>query len=342
MRSLAYLGRGSHHAWTLVLALFCFSGCVNQGASPTLTSTPVANPIVVSSTPGPSFSPSPSKVVDSLAERRQTLERVSEIVQLARQDFPGESAVFFIDLESDLEFGFSEEKSFESASLMKLVIIAELHRRVQVGELELDAPMTLESKHIVGGSGDLKKLEPGLSFPLKVLAEKMITQSDNTATQMLTDLLTKEALDKSTKNLGLTGTTIQRDVYDFAAIDRGLDNYITAKDAAIFMKQLARDQLPGSKEIHSVLERQQRNDMIGSGIPEDVKVAHKTGELTGILHDVGIVYAPRGSYVLAMLSQNVADKKKAVDHFRTLSQEILKTYESEPAVSESAKDGEVH
>ena len=155
----------------------------------------------------------------------------------------------------------------------------------------------------------------------------MITQSDNTATQMLTDFLTKEALNKSTTNLGLTGTTINRDIYDFAAIDQGRDNYITARDAAFLMKEIARDELPGSKEIHAVLERQRRNDMIGKGFPEDLKVAHKTGELNGILHDVGIVYAPKGSYVLVLLSDGVSDKQKGIEVFANLSQDILKVYQ---------------
>lgn len=267
-------------------------------------------------------------MVDHKAEREQSLRDVAKAIEDARAEYPGKTGIVFVDIESGQSLKYDADKQFESASLMKLVVIAELYRLIQMGELDKDHPLTLQKKDIVGGSGDLKNLEPGMTFPVTVLAEKMITQSDNTATQMLTDFLTKDALEKSIKNLGLTGTTIKRDIYDFAAIDQGLDNYITAGDAAKLMGQIARDELPGADEIHSVLERQQRNDMIGHNFPKGTRVAHKTGELNGVLHDVGIVYAPRGVYVLAMLSDSVTDKTKAVRVFSDLSDKIFKIYQS--------------
>jgi len=287
----------------------------------------VATPIVIGKTPEPTNSP--TAVFDSRAERQLLLDSVAAVIKQARQDFPGQTGIYFIDMESDLKLDYDGERQFESASLMKLVVVAELYRLIQVGQLGLDHPLELKKEHIVGGSGDLKELEPGMTFPIRVLLEKMITQSDNTATQMLTEFLTKDALNKSTKNLGLRGTTINRDIYDFGAIERGQDNYITARDAAVLMEQLAREELPGSEEMHLILERQQRNDMIGAGIPEGLKVAHKTGELNNVLHDVGIVYAPKGSYVLAMLSDQVSDKPRAVQVFSKLSQDIFKIYESD-------------
>lgn len=291
-----------------------------------MTSTPVPTPIVVG-TPEPTDSPTPAQVVDAQADRDESLARVTSSIERAREDFPGTSSIHFLDIATNQMLDYGGEKQYESASLMKLVVIAEIYRRIHVGELEIEHPLILEREQIVGGSGDLKKEEPGQSFTVEVLVEKMITQSDNTATQMLTDFLSKDELNKSTTNLGLTGTSINRDIYDFAAIDKGKDNYITAIDAAKLLEQLAREQLPGSKDIHAILERQQRNDMIGSGFPEDVKVAHKTGELNGILHDVGIVYAPRGAYVLVLLSEDVTDKAKAVKVWSRLSQEILEIYQ---------------
>lgn len=334
MASFVHLGRETSRGWLLVcLAPLVFS--CNPKVDPGISSTPVPTPIVIgtpslSGTPSVTTSPTPAAVVNSNAERHELLERVREVVEASRAVFPGDTGVCFIDIVSDQKIEFEAEKKFESASLMKLVVIAEVFRRVQIGEMDLDQTLTLKAEQIVGGSGDLKNLEPGTAFPVRVLTEKMITQSDNTATQMLTDYLTKEALGKSTKNLGLTGTTIDRDVYDFAAIDQGRDNYITARDAGLLMEQLAREELPGSKEIHTILERQQRNDMIGSGLAQGVRIAHKTGELNGILHDVGIVYAPRGSYVLVLLSDNVSDKDLAIKEFSRLSQSILKLYTQEP------------
>lgn len=331
MTSFVHSGwRETYRQWVLVVCLVpLFLGCKNNSPDSDMSSTPVPTPIVVG-TPSPeAISPTPKPVVDNNERKEALMELVGDAIEKTREKFPGETGIYFVDIESDQSLGFNEDKQFESASLMKLVVIAEVFRRIQVGELELDQPLTLQASQIVGGSGDLKNQEPGMSFPISVLAEKMITQSDNTATQMLTDFLTREKLNESVKNLGLTGTTIDRDIYDFAAIDRGHDNYITAKDAGLLMKQLAREELPGSSEIHTILERQQRNDMIGAGFPPDIRVAHKTGELNGIVHDVGIVYAPRGSYVLVLLSDGVTNKELAIAAWAELSREIVKLYQQQ-------------
>ncbi len=321
-------GRDTLTRWLIFAVLLLLPGCGGKNQRPQISSTPVATPIVVGTTPVPSGTPTPKNMVDSTAQRELTMKQVAEAIGKARNRFPGNTGIYFIDVESNMSLDYDGDRQFESASLMKMVVIAELYRRIQMGKLELEQPLVLKQHQIVGGSGDLKGQEPGVAFPLRVLAEKMITQSDNTATQMLTDLLTKEALNKSTKNLGLTGTTINRDIYDFAAIDRGRDNYTTAKDMALLMKQLATEELAGSSDIHAILERQQRNDMIGADFPKDVRVAHKTGELTGILHDVGVVYAGKGPYVLAMLSDGVTNKAEAIDTFAQLSKEILTLYQS--------------
>jgi beta-lactamase class A len=69
--------------------------------------------------------------------------------------------------------------------------------------------------------------------------------------------------------------------------------------------------------------------MIGHDFPPGVRVAHKTGELNGIVHDVGVVYAPRGVYVLALLSDRVTDKERAIEIWAGLSSKILKMYQQE-------------
>lgn len=321
---------GGRHLSAVGVALsLLLSGCPSSPSDSGVNPHPSNTPIVVTGqTPEQSASPTPRVVVDRQAERAELLREVASLIEKAREDFPGRTAVVFIDFESDKTLDYEGSEQFESASLMKLIVIAELYRLVQVGQLDIDHPLTLEERHIVGGAGDLKDLEPGTTFSVKVLVEKMITQSDNTATQMLTDFLTKQALQKSIKNLGLSGTTVNRDVYDFEAIDRGLDNYITARDAARLLVQIAKEELPGSKEIHAVLERQRRNDMIGHDFPSGTRVAHKTGELTGILHDVGIVYAPKGAFVLALLSDQVRDRDKGVKVFGCLAYDILKLYQT--------------
>lgn len=323
-------GRGTRPAMATAFLLLGLVGCTGTSLSTDISSTPVATPIVVSSSPVPA-TPTPRQRPDPKAnEMRQ--KTISETISRARKSFPGHSAVIFADLDNDTRVEFEPEARFESASLCKLVILAELYRQFQMGTHTPDEMLVLLEKQKMGGSGHLKEAKEGSQHSLKSLAEAMITESDNTATQMLTDLLGKDKIQDGAKALGLNGTTMERDIFDFAAIDQGRDNYITAKDAASFLQQLARQELPGSQQMNEVLERQKRHDMIGKDFPPGVRVAHKTGELDGILHDAAIVYAPRGNFILVCLSDNVEDKEAAKKVWATMALDILKLY-SDPSPS---------
>jgi beta-lactamase class A len=317
-----------------VLLLFGLAGCKESPLSPTrISSTPVATPIVVSNSPVPS-TPTPRAPSDPQAnEIRQ--KQISEIISRARQTYPGHSAVIFSDLDNGTRAEFEPDVRFESASLAKLVILAELYRQFQMGVHTPEELLVLLEGQKVGGSGRLKNAKEGSQHSLKSLAVAMITESDNTATQMLTDLMGREKIQEGAKALGLDGTTVQRDIFDFEAIDQGRDNYITARDAAAFLQQLARQELPGSQQMSEILEGQKRNDMIGKDFPAGVRVAHKTGELNEILHDAAIVYAPRGNFVLVCLSDQVSDKEAAKKVWAGMALEILKLY-SGPTPSPSA------
>jgi beta-lactamase class A len=326
--------RGIRSAVAVVAAMASLAGCSGNPLSTSqISSTPVATPIVVSNTPAASGSPlteggtpppPPSPVDAQAIEQRRKV--ISDLIAGAREKYPGHSAVIFADLDNDTRVEFEPEARFESASLCKLLILAELYRQFQVGNHAPEESLVLLESQKMGGSGQLRHAKEGTQHSLQSLAEAMITESDNTATQMLTDLLTLEQIQEGTRALGLGDTTLQRDIFDFAAIDQGRDNYITARDAAAFLQQLAREELPGSRQMSEILERQKRNDMIGKEFPTGVRVAHKTGELDGILHDAAIVYAPRGNFILVCLSDQVVDKEVAKQVWAGLSLDILKLY----------------
>lgn len=307
----------------LVLFALAMAGCNDKLPGPDISSTPVATPIIISNEP---LNPTPSQTVPAPEPKDHLVERVGTTIEQAMKDFPGHSSVIFLDLESGAKLEYEEEAPFESASLMKLVVLAELYRQFQVGNRKPEDKLVLKATHKVGGSGSLKDAKIGTGYSLEDLARRMITESDNTATQMLTDTLGLKELNQSAKALGLTGTTIERNIYDFAAIDRGNDNYITGHDAGVLLRLLARDELPGSDSMHDILEQQKRNDMIGSQMPTGVRIAHKTGELNEILHDAGIVYAPRGAYILVMLGDKVTDKTRATETWAKLSQDVFTIY----------------
>ncbi len=211
------------------------------------------------------------------------------------------------------------DKTFEAASLVKLSILVELARRFEKGECKPDDTLVFEERFRVGGSGHLQKEPAGGQYRLADLAEWTITESDNVATDMLFDYLKLDSLEPAMRALGLKQMTVQRTIFAFEEIDKGRDNLISANDLAILLGKIARRELPRSDWMLEILQKTHRHDLLQAKLPKDLKVAHKSGELTGFLHDAGIIYAER-PYVLVILTS--ADKAGSERFIRGLSGEI--------------------
>jgi len=117
----------------------------------------------------------------------------------------GQVSVSFYDLGKNIAFSIDGNKKVLSASMIKLLILAELMR-----QLSLSQKITLTDSMRVGGDGILKVLASGHQFSLKELAKLMIVVSDNEATNILIDLLTMENINALGRNLALKETFLQR------------------------------------------------------------------------------------------------------------------------------------
>jgi beta-lactamase class A len=143
----------------------------------------------------------------------------------------------------------------------------------------------------------------------------MIQRSSNLATNTLIALVGAPRVDSTAHALGAVHMHVLRGVEDSAAFARGLNNTLTARDLATLMQAIARDRAatPAScRAMREVLLGQEFNTEIPAGLPPGTRVAHKTGQITGILHDAAIVYpAGRGPYVLVVLTGGIPDEHVA-------------------------------
>jgi beta-lactamase class A len=141
---------------------------------------------------------------------------------------------------------------------------------------------------------------------------------------MLTARVGMDRINGYMKSLGLTGTSIKRKIFDFDAMDRGEDNATTPGDMKklflILSTRAASD--PGAREMLFMLKSVERKDMLPSRLPGSVAVAHKTGELSGLLLDTGIVYYPPAPYILCLMGKEITDRDKAVRDMAELSLHI--------------------
>jgi beta-lactamase class A len=153
----------------------------------------------------------------------------------------------------------------------------------------------------------------GRSLTLRQLCEAMITVSSNFATNLLIEKLGVDNIRATTKALGATGMQVLRGVEDNKAFEKGLNNTTTARGLLVLLERLATSgavDATADAAMIEILKRQKFTDAIPAGLPAGTPVAHKTGNITRIQHDAGIVYAPR-PYVLVVLVRGLDDQSKA-------------------------------
>ncbi|HEY2338894.1 MAG TPA: serine hydrolase [Steroidobacteraceae bacterium] len=196
-------------------------------------------------------------------------------------------AVAFRTLDGKSEWLRRADESFHVASTMKVAVLIELYRQARHGDVRLDEPLMIRNEFHSLVDGSPFALDPqddtetelyraaGETRTLAQLSELMITVSSNLASNLLIDKLGVNNIRAGVHSLGADAMNVRRDL----AVDR-----------------------ESSRQMIAILERQTVNDRIPAGLPPGMRVAHKTGEITGIRHDAAIVFAAR-PFVLVILTR---------------------------------------
>jgi len=222
----------------------------------------------------------------------------------------GTFAVSAQEMRTKEKISINENLVFKSASVIKVPILVELFCRRDEGGLSLDDIIELKDEHKVEGSGVLKELHAGLRFTVLDLVTLMIVVSDNTATNMLIDRLEIESVTGRMRSFGLKDTVLARKMYDWEQAALGKENLCTPMDIALLLKLMAEGRISSkstSMEMLEIMAKQQCRERIPLLLPEGVRVANKTGSLTGVTHDVAVVTAPGHEYVLVIMAKDAAD-----------------------------------
>jgi beta-lactamase class A len=161
---------------------------------------------------------------------------------------------------------------------------------------------------------------------IRNLIHQMITVSSNLATNVLIGLVGAEKVTGTMRELGAHDIEVLRGVEDGKAFERGMNNRTNAYDLLLILEAIAEGRAvdPSSSEaMVDVLLAQQFGDVIPALLPPNVRVAHKTGNITGVEHDSGIVYLPDGrSYVLVLLSKDLKNVKEGKQALARVSKRI--------------------
>lgn len=234
--------------------------------------------------------------------------------------------VSYVDLAVPAEhagFKISGDVRMPSASMIKLLILAEFLDEVDQGVLSMEEPYTIRDSDIVGGTGS-KQGSAGQSFTLAELAHDMISESDNIATNVLIERMGMDAINAQAKKLGLKQTELNRLMMDEQAIANRIENFTSAEDLSRLLALIWRGDLvspEASAFALQALEDQIDNTGIRAGLPSDVVFAHKTGSLAQVRHDGGIVEADR-AYVLVVMCSGMPSEEEAHDAMAKVSEVV--------------------
>ena len=252
-----------------------------------------------------------------IAEKTQ--QRLEEIA--ARPQ--GVMGLVVEDLAGDHRFAVNEDRQFPQASAIKIPILLTLLKQAHEGKVDLKAMHWVEKKSQVQGSGILGELgDRTTQMSTEDLAVLMIVLSDNTATNMLIDLVSMKNVTDTMFSLGAEETRLQRRMMDTAATARGDENLSTPADAARILRMLHEGKFV-SREVsdHALaILRKPKSGDIKAALPENISVAFKPGAVPGVATEWALVELKGRPYiVIVMGSHGVGDE------FKTATREISKT-----------------
>ncbi len=200
-----------------------------------------------------------------------------------------------------------------AASLIKVPLcmaaLASDQQRQRTGNgLNLVATFTLRDEDRVDGEGDFDQAPTGTVASYATLIGHALRESDNTASNALIAALGMEEVNAfmHAAPLSLETTVLRRRFMDWAAAAAGHENTTTAREMSQVFALLQRERDRYAALLYWLIVSPYR-DKLPAGVPDAVPVAHKVGDLPGVEHDVGIVYAPDGPYIVALLASDVPD-----------------------------------
>lgn len=255
---------------------------------------------------------------------------------LSKQE--GTFAVAFKDLQTGEEILIREKESFHAASTMKTPVMIEVFKQARDGKFSLNDSVIIknEFKSIVDGSAfSLDSIEDSEHLLYKQVGKKkllsdlvhdMIIVSSNLATNLVIELVDAKNIMETMRSYGAYDIQVLRGVEDDKAYKQGLNNTTTAYDLMLIFEKIGKGEAvspEASEAMVDILLDQQFNEIIPAKLPKDVKIAHKTGSITSVHHDSGIVYLPDGrKYVLVILSKGFKEEPTANEAMASVSEMI--------------------
>lgn len=224
------------------------------------------------------------------------------------------------DFKTKDSFAYQENESFYAASIIKIPVMAAVFAHIYEGKCRLNDNIQIHEEDYVPGDGILNHLSAGKEWTIYDLLVLMIIESDNTATNVLIDLIGIENIKSHMTSWGFKTSQLNHKLQISPDRKPGEFNVITPNEINHFLIQLASGKVVSMKACDmmiKILKQQKMNDLLPSLLPDiegpigmipSWEAAHKTGYVNGVEHNVGLFYFPGHTYAISVLSKNIPNR----------------------------------
>ena len=277
--------------------------------------------IITSAAPN-SFSQSlailPSAVDDKPAPK------LDDQVKALVASFKGKVTLYAKNLDTGETYALNADERVRTASTIKIAVMIEAFARVNEGKAKWTDEVVLTKEKKVSGSGILSELSDGLHLTLRDAVNLMMMLSDNTATNLVLDVLTTDAVNARMESLAFKNIKINRKVMSGGESQAGKDpenkkyglGFATPHEMVLVMEKLERGEIINpavSKEMIDLMKREQARYAIGRSL-WDLPLASKYGALDRLRSAIGIIYSKKGKIAMAISCDDMPEIMWSVDN----------------------------
>ena len=238
--------------------------------------------------------------------------------------FKGRVSLFAKNLDTGQTYTLNGDERVRTASTIKIAVMVEAFARVAEGRAKWTDEVVLTKEKKYGGSGILYELSDGLRLTLRDAVNLMMLVSDNTATNLVLEVLTTDAVNARMESLGFNQIKIMRKVGSGGESKAGKDpenkrfglGMATPREMVLLLEKLERGEVvssAASKEMIDLMKREQGRYAIGRSL-WDVPIASKYGALDHLRSSIGIIYSKKGKIAMAISCDDMPEVMWSVDN----------------------------
>ena len=254
----------------------------------------------------------------------QSQARLDDQVKPLVASFKGKVSLFAKNLDTGETYALNPDDKVRTASTIKIAVMIEAFARVAEGKIKWTDEVVLTKEKKVSGSGILTEMSDGLHLTLRDAVNLMMILSDNTATNLVLQVLTTDAVNARMESLGFKNIKIMRRIGSGGESVAGKDpenkkyglGMATPHEMVLVMEKLERGEIisaAASKEMIDLMKREQGRNAIGRSL-WNVPMASKYGALDRLRSAVAILYTKKGRIAMAISCDDMPETMWSVDN----------------------------